>query len=66
VRAIVLRDIRKSYTPKGDDWAEICLDGIALTIRENEFMTIIGPSGCGKTTLLRIMASLIPAAARII
>ena len=29
------------------------LDGVSLTIRENEFFALLGPSGCGKTTLLR-------------
>lgn len=32
------------------------LDGIDLTIRANEFFTLLGPSGCGKTTLLRLIA----------
>lgn len=29
------------------------LDGIDLTVRRNEFLTLLGPSGCGKTTLLQ-------------
>lgn len=32
------------------------LDAIDLSIRQNEFFTLLGPSGCGKTTLLRIIA----------
>jgi len=32
------------------------VDAVSLTIRENEFMTLLGPSGCGKTTLLRMIA----------
>src|SRR3546814_1457507 len=31
------------------------LDNVSLTIRENEFFTLLGPSGCGKTTLLRLI-----------
>ena len=31
------------------------LDDLELSIRENEFMTLLGPSGCGKTTTLRII-----------
>jgi spermidine/putrescine transport system ATP-binding protein len=27
-----------------------------VSIRENEFFTLLGPSGCGKTTLLRLIA----------
>jgi spermidine/putrescine transport system ATP-binding protein len=32
------------------------LDEVSLTIRQNEFFTLLGPSGCGKTTLLRLIA----------
>ena len=32
------------------------LDNISVSIRKNEFFTLLGPSGCGKTTLLRLIA----------
>jgi len=32
------------------------LDDVSVSIRENEFFTLLGPSGCGKTTLLRLIA----------
>lgn len=32
------------------------LKGATLSIRDNEFFTLLGPSGCGKTTLLRMIA----------
>ncbi|KUP91621.1 ABC transporter ATP-binding protein [Tritonibacter horizontis] len=32
------------------------LDDVSVTIRSNEFFTLLGPSGCGKTTLLRTIA----------
>ena len=32
------------------------LDDVSVTVRENEFFTLLGPSGCGKTTLLRLIA----------
>ena len=44
-----LIDISKSF---GD---QIVLDKLNLSIRENEFLTLLGPSGCGKTTTLRIL-----------
>lgn len=33
----------------------VALDGINLTIKKNEFVTLLGPSGCGKTTTLRLI-----------
>ena len=36
--------------------AVTALAGVSLTIRDNEFFTLLGPSGCGKTTLLRLIA----------
>lgn len=34
------------------------VDNVSLSIRGNEFFTLLGPSGCGKTTLLRLIAGL--------
>lgn len=48
--AIELRNVKKNY---GDATA---LHDVSLTIKDNEFFTLLGPSGCGKTTLLRIIA----------
>lgn len=35
------------------------IDGISLTVRENEIFGIAGESGCGKTTLLKIFLAMI-------
>lgn len=34
----------------------VALKNVSLSIRDNEFFTLLGPSGCGKTTLLRAIA----------
>ena len=46
---IELIDLSKSYD------GELVLDEFDLSIKENEFITLLGPSGCGKTTTLRIV-----------
>jgi NitT/TauT family transport system ATP-binding protein len=44
-----------------DQTTEIkALTDVTLSVRENEFISIIGPSGCGKTTLLKMIDGLIP------
>ena len=47
---IRLEHIVKSF----DD--TVVLNGIDLSVAENEFVTLLGPSGCGKTTTLRMIA----------
>jgi len=37
----------------------LALDSVSVTIRENEFFTLLGPSGCGKTTLLRVISGFV-------
>ena len=32
------------------------LEGLSLSVQDNEFVALLGPVGCGKTTLLRIFA----------
>ncbi|MCB4458158.1 ABC transporter ATP-binding protein [Leisingera sp. McT4-56] len=46
-------DVRNAVKRYGDFTA---LKQISLTIKDNEFFTLLGPSGCGKTTLLRMIA----------
>jgi NitT/TauT family transport system ATP-binding protein len=36
----------------------VALDGLDLSVRPGEFLTLLGPSGCGKSTALRIVAGL--------
>lgn len=46
--------IHLSHISKHYDGTMI-LDDLDLSIKENEFMTLLGPSGCGKTTTLRLL-----------
>jgi NitT/TauT family transport system ATP-binding protein len=51
---IVLDDVSKEFlTPTH---SIVAVDGVSLTVREGEFVSVIGPSGCGKTTLLNMIA----------
>ena len=47
---IELKNINKKY----DD--NIVLNNLSLSIKKNEFLTLLGPSGCGNTTTLKIIA----------
>ena len=49
-------DIRKEY--KTGELVQKALDGVSLTLRDNEFVAILGPSGSGKTTLLNVIGGL--------
>ena len=46
--------IRLDNISKSFEGHEVLSD-ITLSIKENEFVTLLGPSGCGKTTTLRII-----------
>ena len=51
-----LVDIVKDYLVAGKSFR--ALEGVSLTFRDNEFVSILGPSGSGKTTLLNIIGGL--------
>lgn len=52
-----IENLVKSYpTPDKDKF--VVLDGVNLTIGEDEYISVIGHSGCGKSTLLKIVAGL--------
>lgn len=51
---IQIRGLKKSF----DNGKITALNGIDLTIKKGEFVSIIGPSGSGKSTLLNMLGAL--------
>lgn len=51
-----LKNIVKQY--KTGDTSVDALNGVSLSFRKSEFVSILGPSGCGKTTMLNIVGGL--------
>lgn len=51
---VEIKDLYKSY----EDGKIKALNGIDLTIKDGEFVSIIGPSGSGKSTLLNMLGAL--------
>ncbi len=54
MNAVEIKDLFKSY----ENGKIKALNGINLTIKEGEFVSIIGPSGSGKSTLLNMLGAL--------
>ena len=59
---VEIQGVSKSFhkTVKESTTELKALADVSLSVRENEFLSIIGPSGCGKTTLLKMIDGLIP------
>jgi ABC-type Fe3+/spermidine/putrescine transport system ATPase subunit len=50
---LVLRNVTKMFGKS------TVVDGLNLTLRDGELVSLLGPSGCGKTTTLRMIAGFI-------
>lgn len=59
---IELKDVGQVFAVRGEKDSElqnfVALDGLNLTIRAGEFLTLVGPSGCGKSTVLDLITGL--------
>jgi NitT/TauT family transport system ATP-binding protein len=53
---LAVENLSKVYAT--DDGPIRALDGVSLSQKRGEFVSIVGPSGCGKSTLLMIAAGL--------
>jgi NitT/TauT family transport system ATP-binding protein len=53
--AVALEGVTKRYAGEN---GVLALDGISLTARPGEFVTLVGASGCGKSTLLNLVSGL--------
>jgi len=50
---VALQHVEKRF-----DNGILALNGVNLTIRAGDFISLLGPSGCGKSTVLRLIAGL--------
>jgi len=53
---IEISGVDKVFDVKGNSFQ--ALDGVDITVKNEEFLCIVGPSGCGKSTLLRMLGGL--------
>ena len=51
-------NVEKSF--RSHDRRVKAVDGVSLSIRPGEFVSVVGPSGCGKSTLMMMVSGLIP------
>ena len=58
--AIHLKGVTKTYARRGHDEHLRIIDGLDLSFRPGELVTIVGPSGCGKSTILKMIDGLTP------
>ena len=50
-----LNNIFKVFPPRGGASEVTAVNGVSLSMKKGELVTLLGPSGCGKTTTLRLI-----------
>ena len=55
---IELERVTKVFRPRRGEPVR-ALEDVSLSVKENEFVSLVGPSGCGKSTLLKLVAGLV-------
>ena len=58
VPVVALTGVTQTFV-SGDGRRTTALQDVGMTLRRNEFVSVIGPSGCGKSTVLRLIAGLL-------
>jgi len=62
-----LNNVFKVFPPRGGASEVTAVNGVSLSMKKGELVTLLGPSGCGKTTTLRLIGGFeIPTSGNII
>ena len=56
--AIVVRDLRKTFTRRGQPPVR-AVDGLTFAVRRGSIFGLLGPNGAGKTTTLKMLTTLL-------
>jgi len=51
-----IQNVKKTFPIYGSKKEFYAVEGISLSVKDGELVTLLGPSGCGKTTMLRMVA----------
>ena len=56
---LVLKDVCKTFN-RGSANEKVALQGLNLTVKEGDFITVIGGNGAGKSTMLNMISGAFP------